>query len=471
MALKVLLLNQQRKRLQKSLDELRAKTPDFDRRCAELEKAVGEAETEEDQTAVAELVTEYENERSAHDGEITRLEGEVEALTRQIQEEEAKQPAAPPPAPAVDPNHPTTAPPVERKDDNTMPNTRGRFLGLTRSAFSQMVQEDESQKFLARVRSAIREKRSIEGGELLISESFMGLIRENVPLFSKLYKHVYARRLKGKGRQTIPGTIPEAIWTEMCDELNELNLSFSGVQLDGYKVGGFVAICNAMLEDSDIDLALEVLTTITKSIALALDKAILYGTGTMMPLGIVPRLAQTAKPEVYPHKLPWKDVSGTNLIALGGKTGKELFKALVNAAGKINSDYGDGEIFWCMNRATKMKLLSESLEVNASGAIVAGMNNTMPIVGGDIEILSFIPDDVIIGGVDGLYALLERAGMSLRTYDQTRAIQDQTVFIGTSRYDGLPTIADCFVAIGLGSTKPSGTAVTFTPSKTSAAAA
>ena len=58
MALRVLLLNQQRKRIQKDLDELRSKTPDFNRRCAELEAAVAEAETEADQTSVAELVTE-----------------------------------------------------------------------------------------------------------------------------------------------------------------------------------------------------------------------------------------------------------------------------------------------------------------------------------------------------------------------------------------------------------------------------
>ena len=89
MALRVLLLNQQRKRLQKSLDELRAKTPDFDSRRAELEKAVGEAESEADQTAVGELVDEYEQERTAHDGEITRLEGEIAALSGQMLEEEA----------------------------------------------------------------------------------------------------------------------------------------------------------------------------------------------------------------------------------------------------------------------------------------------------------------------------------------------------------------------------------------------
>ena len=306
---------------------------------------------------------------------------------------------------------------------------------------------------------------AISGGELLIPDNFMGLIRENVPLYSKLYKHVFVRRLKGKGRQLIPGTIPEAVWTEMCGELNEMSLSFSGVQLDGYKVGGFVAVCNAMLEDSDIDLAQEVLTSITKSIAQALDKAILYGTGKMMPLGIVPRLAQTAKPDGYVHKLAWKDVHETNMISLASKTGKALFQALVEASGKINTDYGDGEIFWAMKRSTKMKLISQSMDVNSSGTIVAGMNNTMPVVGGEIETLSFIPDDVIIGGGEGLYSLLERAGMSLASFNQTLAIKDQTLFIGTARYDGLPVIADGFVAISLNATLPSPTAVTFAADK------
>ena len=470
MALKVLLLNQQRKRLQKSLDELRAKTPDFDRRCADLEKAVGEAESEADQTAVAELVTEYETDRSAHDGEIIRLEGEIAALTRQIQEEEAKQAVPPPAAPAVDPNHPTTAPPEERKDDNTMPNTRGRILGLTRAQFGELVKRDDSKQWLDNVRSMAKSRSSISGAELLIPDHFMGLIRENVPLYSKLYKHTFARQLKGTGRMTIMGQIPEGVWTEMCANLNELSLSFSGIELDGYKVGGFMAVCNAVLEDSDINLAQEILTAITKGIALALDKAIVYGTGTKMPLGIVTRLTQTAEPENYKNSLPWVKLSATNVLALGGETGLDLFKELMTASGSINTDYGNGEIFWAMNRKTKMKLLTESLGVNANGTIVAGMNNTMPVIGGEIETLSFMPDDVIVGGGDDLYALLERSGIKLRTFDQTRAIQDQTLFIGTARYDGMPVIADGFVAISLGETKPVANAVTFALDKANTAA-
>lgn len=462
MALKALMLNHKRNRLQAQRDAIPDRAQEFATRQATIAAAISEATTEEEEAVVAAEVEAFDQERSAYESEIARLDGEIADLTRQIQELEDAAPPAPPAAEPIDPNHPTTAPPVERKDDNTMSNTRGRFFGLTRSQFANLVKQDDNAKLLSQVREAMRNHRSISGGELLISESFMGLIRENVPLYSKLYKHVYARTLKGTGRMTVMGSIPEAVWTEMCASLNELSLSFSNVELDGYKIGGFVAVCNALLEDSDINLAREVLDAIIKSIAVGVDKAIAYGTGTKMPMGIFTRLAQTAKPDNYKNSIPWKNLSATNLVALKGLTGMDLFKKLLELSGQVNTDYGSGDIFWAMNRKTKMKLMAQSLGVNANGTIVAGMNNAMPVVGGDIETLSFFPDDVILCGGDGLYALLERAGVHLRTFDQTRAIQDQTLFIGTARYDGIPVIADGFMGISLGDTAPTATAVTFT---------
>ena len=468
MALKILMLTHKRSRLQAERNAIPDRSNEFATRQAQLEQAISEATTEDEEAVVTAEVEAFDQERDGHNAEIQRLDGAIAELTRQIQAMEADAPTPNPASAPTDPNHPTTAPPVERKDDNTMPNTRGRYFGMTRSQFEELVKRDDSKQWLTHLRNIIRSGGSVSGANLLIPEYFIGLIRENVPLYSKLYKHFNVRRLAGTGRQNIMGTIPEGVWTEMCGSLNELVVSFSSVQLDGYTVGGFVAVCNAHAEDSDIDLAVEVLTTVTKSIALGLDKAGLYGTGTMMPLGIVPRLAQSAKPEGWKHNLAWSNASG-NLISLGNKTGLDLFKALIEAAGKINSDYGSGELFWAMNRKTKMKILAEALAVNSAGAIVSGMDNSMPVVGGDIETLNFIPDDVIIGGCGDMYTLLERAGITLERYKETRAIQQQTLFVGTARYDGMPVIADAFVAIGLGTSKPSANAVPFAADTANAA--
>jgi hypothetical protein len=118
-----------------------------------------------------------------------------------------------------------------------------------------------------------------------------------------------------------------------------------------------------------------------------------------------------------------------------------------------------------MNETTHTKLLAAAVTINAAGAIVAGVGNTMPVLGGDIEILDFVPDNVIVGGYFDLYLLAERAGAKFATSEHVRFLQDQTVFKGTARYDGVPVIAEAFVAIGINGTTPSAENVAFAPDK------
>lgn len=320
-----------------------------------------------------------------------------------------------------------------------------------------MFERQDVKDFLARAREAITNKRAITNAGLLIPDVFLGLLRENIENYSKLYKHVFVRPVNGTARETIMGTIPEGVWTEMCATLNELDLVFNEVEVDGYKVGGYFAVCNATLEDSDIDLAAELLTALDQAIGIALDKAILYGTGTKMPLGVVTRLAQTAAPADYPSTArTWADLHTSNIVSISAANtdGIKLFKNIILASGAAKGKYARGEKVWCMNETTRTKLLAEGLSINAAGAIVSGMNGTMPVVGGVAEVLSFIPDNVIIGGYFELYLLAERADVRLAQSEHVRFIQDQTVFKGTARYDGLPVIAEAFVAIGISGTTP-----------------
>ena len=113
-----------------------------------------------------------------------------------------------------------------------------------------------------------------------------------------------------------------------------------------------------------------------------------------------------------------------------------------------------------MNELTYTNMVAASVSVDASGAIVAGVNGQMPVVGGNIEVLDFIPDTVIIGGYFDLYLLAERAGAKFMTSEHVKFLQDQTVFKGTARYDGKPVIAEGFVAIGINGVTPTA-AMTF----------
>lgn len=450
MALKVLMLRKKIDGAKKELEALRAKNADFEKREQELEQAIGEAETEEETQAVEESIADFEKEKETHATEVAALESTIADLEKDLAEEEARQ---------------DTTPPGTREKEEAKPmSTRSKiFAKLNMEQRNAMFERQDVKDFLARAREAIVNKRAITNAGLLIPDVFLGLLRENIENYSKLYKHVFVRSVNGTARETIMGTIPEAVWTEMCATLNELDLAFNEVEVDGYKAGGYFVVCNATLEDSDIDLAAELLTALAQAIGLALDKAILYGTGTKMPLGVVTRLAQTQAPADYPSTArAWADLHTSNIVSISAANtdGIKLFKNIILASGAAKGKYARGEKVWCMNETTRTTLLAEGLSINAAGAIVSGMNGTMPVVGGVAEVLSFIPDNVIIGGYFELYLLAERADVRLAQSEHVRFIQDQTVFKGTARYDGLPVIAEAFVAIGISGTTPTA-AMTF----------
>ena len=446
-------LEERREALNKREEELEAACAEVNGETAAEDKQLLEQQMdawEQDDKALTDEETENADKRMALEREIEQLQTELEELDKRT--EEALK--------AGKPGH------AERKDETKM-ETR-KFFGMNMQERDAFFAHDDVKQFLQRVRELGKQKRAVSGAELLVPTVVLGLIRENVTTYSKLYKHVYVRNVPGKARMIVMGTPPEAVWTEMCAKLNELELSFNDVEVDGFKVGGYIAICNALLEDSDVALAYEIISALGQAIGLALDKAILYGTGTKMPLGIVTRLAQTEAPADYPAtSRTWENLAD-NMVTITSKTDAALFKAILAASGKAKGKYSRGTKFWAMNETTHMKLVENAMSINAAGAIVSGMNNVMPVVGGAIEELSFIPDNVIIGGYGDLYLLAERAGTAMAQSEHARFVEDQTVFKGTARYDGMPVIAEGFVAMDIGGGTVSATAVTFAEDKANA---
>lgn len=459
--LKVLMLRKELDDKKTLLEALRAKNADFEKREAELKDAIAEAQTEDEKNVVRDSVNTYESEKKEHDQAITDLDEEVRNLETELDELENNQdpPAEPPADPDKEPE------PEARKERTTMNmKTRSVFKGMTREERTVMMQREDVKSFLEEVRTGIKEKRALTNVGLLVPEVILPLLRENILEYSKLYKHVNVVAVSGEGRQPVMGTIPEAVWTDCCANLNEMDLAFNDTEINCWRVGGYYAICNANIEDSDIDLIGQIIVALGAGIGLALDKAILYGTGTRMPLGVVARLAQTAQPADYPSTArPWVDLHTSNIKTIAeGTTGTALIAEIVTAFGAAKGKYSRGEKVFVMNEATYTSLAAATVTVDAAGSIVTGVLDRMPVIGGVIEVLDFIPDNVIIGGYFDLYLLGERAGQKFATSEHVRFLNDQTVMKGTARYDGKPSIAEGFVAIGVNGTTPTAD-MTFAP--------
>lgn len=476
--LKIIML--QKKRTAKAAELKKARSRRKQLRDAETELQQQVEDCEEVTEELEQQVDENANELATVEDNIAQLQDDIDALDQQIAELEPEEPA-PAEEEETDANR-GRAPPARRSAALAAPEGRG-FQCRSR-CFASRSQRDafyarsSVKDFLTRVRGMLSQKgapsrRAVTGAELTIPTDVLDVLRDNMTQYSKLIGKVRLRPLPGRARQQVIGEIPEAVWTEMSASLNELTFKITEVELDGYKIGGYVVIDNWMLEDSDIALGEEILYMLGQSLGKGLDKAILYGTGTKMPVGIATRLAQAAQPAYWgENQGDWTDLHESNvkMLNLDTKSGAEFFTPFLKALVVANVKYTDGQKFWVMTEATRTDLLIKALGIDAAAAIVAGMNNTMPIIGGEIITLEdIIPDKQVIGGALGDYLLTERAGGTFGYSDLPLYIQDKTVFKGTARYDGQPIHGEDFVAVSYDN-KPVTTSMSFTEDKANAVA-
>ena len=453
------MLNKRKRDLLAKLEDVTKREADLKIREEELAGAIDEATTEEEQKVVEEEVEVFEADKSTLEAEKKELQDKIAEIDTELEELDEKSVEVEP----VEEER-ATENKIETRGATQIMEKRKIFGGYTRAEAVKLVERDDVKEFLTRTREFVSQKRAVTGADLLIPEVLIGIMRDEIHKYSKLLSKVWLRPVSGTARVILPGTIPEAVWTEACATLNELAINFNQMELDGYKVGGYIAVCNATLADaSDVDLYDEIMYMLAQAIGLGIDKAIVYGTGVKMPLGIVTRLAQSVQPAGYPtNARPWVNLSSTNILAATGATAEAFFADFILKAGAAKSNYSNGNKFWIMNETTLATIQSKLVTFNAAGAVVASINNTMPIVNGEIVILPFVADGDVIGGYGLNYLLIERAGMALAQSEHVQFIQDNTVFKGTARYDGAPAIPESFVAINIaGSTVT--TTVEFAP--------
>lgn len=437
--LKQIMLARKIEQRKASLAELVVQEEGFNKRSTDLETAIGEAKTDEEMRAVEDEVEKLETEKKEYDEKKSKLEGEIADLEGELDELNSKAPA----------NIPESESKERKKIDGGEIRMRnGKYFGMDVEQRNAFFAREDVKGFIGEIREI--KTRGITNGSLTVPDVMLDILRNNMEKYSKLIKYVTVKTVGGTARQNVAGAAPEGVWMEAEGELNELDMSLNQVEVDGYMVGGIIWVHNNLLKDSDIALGAEIMEQLGKAIGKGTDRGILYGSGVKMPLGIVTRLAQTAKPDSWGTYAPtWTDLHTLNVLKLNidGTTGAVFYASLIAALGVAKPDYSDGKCFWAMNRKTHIKLMTKALAFDAAAALVAGMNNQMPIIGGTIEEIETLKDNEIVGGFGSVYLLAEREGSAIESSEHARFAKNQTGFKGYARYDGSPVFGEAFVMV------------------------
>ena len=176
MALKQIMLSRKIEQKKEELRSLMEKDSAFQTREAELEQAIAEAVTEEEQKAVEEEVNAFDSEKTAHEEAKDALKNEISGLEEELAAYEVD-----PPAPERHDNKEKKVRTSRMKVDvniRSLPMGKRAFDALPMETRESIIQREDVKDFLAKLRSMKGNSRAIQGGELEIPVVFLDLIAE-----------------------------------------------------------------------------------------------------------------------------------------------------------------------------------------------------------------------------------------------------------------------------------------------------
>jgi HK97 family phage major capsid protein len=405
-------------------DALISQEEEFKKRSEELEEKLENAKTEGDFSDLSDEIEELEKDKKEAEIEKkkTLIDGEIERIESELTELEEK---------VKDINN------DEKRSENKMNRAQIRELLKTGEYYLRSEVKEFYDKF--------KNLRSVGGEGLTIPQVVIDRIMDIVGDYSTLYPLVDKIKVKGTARILIDTDTTPATWIEQTGTIPTGNVgTITNVDFDGFKVGKITFVDNAILQDSIINLDDYVTKKIARAIALALDNAILNGTGSTykQPEGIIPNIPQA------------------NLVTV---TSGRLIDIIKPIAKIDTGDDSIGEIVAVMKRSTYYdKFLEYSINVNAEGNVVGKLPNlsSPDLLGLRVVFNNHMPADKVLFGEYEKYTLVEREDITIDKSEHVKFAEDQMAFRGKGRFDGKPTKPSAFVLVTLGE-PTGGSTVTF----------
>ncbi len=233
------------------------------------------------------------------------------------------------------------------------------------------------------------------------------------------------------------GDVNPAYWGKLTDTIKELlDDGFETVQTNLYKLSAFIPVAKSMLDLGPTWLDQYVRTVLAESMAIALEDAVINGTGKDMPIGMMKDLAGAVVDGVYPDKkaMAITDLSPATLgekvmypLTHDGKRTVPSVLLVVNPA-----DY------WS-------KIFPATTILTQNGTYVYGV---LPIPAKIIQSVS-VPTGKMVAGLAKDYFLGVGSSRSIEVAKELRILEDQDVYVTKQYANGKPVDNNAFMVFDI----------------------
>lgn len=305
-------------------------------------------------------------------------------------------------------------------------NNRVDFIGGGQTAKREETRE-YNQEFFDYMQGRIfsNAMTTVETGGAVIPVSTFNKIIDNVKKQTGIISKV--RILNIPGKMTIPQSqISEgATWHAEGAEISDSTKNPTNVSLSGYELAKLFSMSIATQSMSMTEFENYLTIELTNAMSSALNEAILTGTGTGQPTGII-------------QGTTW---NGTNSKEYTDKT---VFTDLVSGMSLLASNFRQNAC-WFMNSTTLYKMLS-NVDTNGNPIFTQGTseNPSMRLLGKEVVIDDYIADDTILFGDASYYFLNFSKPVTIQRSEEAGFTKASILYRAISVVDGKP-VAPAFI--------------------------
>jgi len=235
----------------------------------------------------------------------------------------------------------------------------------------------------------------------------------------------------------------EAAWRgDLCEPITkEIKGAFKIVDMAQKKLSAFFVVCKAMLDLGPEWLDRYVRAMLTESRAIAMEQAIVAGTGKNQPIGMMKDLAGAVVNDIYPDKAAvalnsFSPASlGKNVMAPLTKEGKRNVSNVLIVVNPLD--------YWA-------KVFPQTTYLSSSGTYVYGV---IPIPANIVQ-SSAVPVGKMIAGVASDYFMGVGSVSNIEYSDHYQFLEDNRVYIVKQYANGLPKDNDSFRVFDISGMQP-----------------
>lgn len=233
------------------------------------------------------------------------------------------------------------------------------------------------------------------------------------------------------------GEVEAAWWGQLCDEIKKkLEMSFKKEQTELFKLSAYVPVCKAMLDLGPQWLDRFVREILYESLAMALELAIVAGTGKEQPIGMIKDLKGAVVDGIYPDKTATalNDLKpgtlGKNIMAPLTKGGKRAVQQVLLIVNPL--DYWE-------------KIFAHTTFLTADKTYVYGV---LPIPAKIIQSVA-VPQGTMIAGMAKDYFMGVGSTQKIEYSDHYKFLEDERTYIAKQYANGHPIDNDSFLVFDI----------------------